>query len=92
VRWHLVPSPSGRPGEESPGAALEYEVALFPELVLRTHVEGVWTAVDAVLRLALRLHGETERRIDDRGELAGPAVSPALGAPRRGRDAARFTA
>ena len=65
VRWHLVPSPPGhaRP-VDAPSLVLDYENALFPDLVLQTHVEGVWTAVDAVLRLALRLHGETERLVD----------------------------
>ena len=88
VRWHLVPSPEGhvRPAD-APHLVLDYENALFPDLVLQTHVEGVWTAVDAVLRLALRLHGEA----DDMGGLEGPPKPPALGAPRRSRSAPRDT-
>ena len=52
ARWQ----PAGGAPEAAPDLALDYEESLHPELRLHTHVPGLVSAVEEVLRLAARLH------------------------------------
>ena len=59
VRWRLVGCPHRRtaaPATDGPDVVLQYEHALAPELTIHTDVEDPWSAVQAVLGLAHRLH------------------------------------
>jgi adenylylsulfate kinase-like enzyme len=58
VRWGLLGCPHRRPPAapaDGPDIALAYEHALSPELVIHTDVEDLWSAVQSVLALTLRL-------------------------------------
>jgi adenylylsulfate kinase len=58
VRWHLGPEsrPRTERGAPEPDVVLGYEGALDPELALHTDTPNLSANVEAVLRLALRLH------------------------------------
>jgi adenylylsulfate kinase len=57
-RWHLAGGPvtAAAPARE-PDVVIDYEESIHPDLVLHTHVQGHWSAVEQVLRLARRLPG-----------------------------------
>ncbi len=60
ARWQLGGGArvlgSGSVEAEAPDIVLDYEHSLCPDLILHTDVQDVWSAVEAVLRLANRLH------------------------------------
>lgn len=59
VRWHLGPESSrsrAERGAPEPDVVLGYEGSLDPELALHTDTPNLSANVEAVLRLALRLH------------------------------------
>jgi hypothetical protein len=75
MRWHLgvFPAPGGevatRTAAAGPEICVEYEESPAPELILHTHVQGHWSAVEQTVRLARHLlsretadHSSGERR------------------------------
>ncbi|HEY7518109.1 MAG TPA: adenylyl-sulfate kinase [Methylomirabilota bacterium] len=66
VRWRLigwVNDVSPRPPAARPDIVLAYEHAVNPELIIHTHVEDRWSAVDSVLQLAARLQADERARL-----------------------------
>ena len=65
TRWRLGARPPAAPREraaaDTPDVVLDYEPALNPELVLRTDIQAEWGALDALVRLAHRLHHTATR-------------------------------
>jgi adenylylsulfate kinase len=64
TRWRLGARPPAPPRERAantPDVVLDYEPALNPELVLRTDIQAEWGALDALVRLAHRLHHAATR-------------------------------
>ena len=65
TRWRLGARPPAPPREraaaDTPDVVLDYEPALNPELVLRTDIQAEWGALDALVRLAHRLHHTATR-------------------------------
>ena len=57
ARWALEPGAAGArvPGAAVPDIAVAYEYSLRPDLTIATDVTSAWTAIDALLRLALHL-------------------------------------
>jgi adenylylsulfate kinase len=53
--WSITP-PHARRVADAPDVVLDYEPALQPELVLHTDTQGLWGTLEALLRLADRLH------------------------------------
>ena len=66
VRWRLigcVNDVSPRRSASRPDIVLAYEHAVNPELIIHTHVEDRWSAVDSVLRLTARLQADERARL-----------------------------
>jgi adenylylsulfate kinase len=65
TRWRLGARPLAPPRERAaaatPDVVLDYEPALNPDLVLRTDIQAEWGALDALVRLAHRLHHAATR-------------------------------
>jgi adenylylsulfate kinase len=64
VRWNLAVCAQGaqrkRVGAETPDIVLDYEESLRPELTLHTDCQHPWSAAEAIVQLARRLHGLSE--------------------------------
>jgi adenylylsulfate kinase len=76
TRWHLGPRSLTRhsmaPTTSGPDVVLDYEAALHPELTLHTDTHDPWEAVEALARLALRLHRAAA--VDDYGQARRPSA------------------
>ena len=60
TRWGLgawsITYSLARPIVDTPDVVLDYEPALYPELVLHTDTQALWGTLESLLRLADRLH------------------------------------